>query len=274
MSATPGRAEPTVYGSDANVPLRDVVSAFAAVPGDGRLCGPGVRSVDSDPVGHFQGMGVYRDRWVILTHSTALYSAGWFAVWDMRTGKATSYPISTPGHMRHPGGLQVIGDYLVAGIEPTAQLSLPALVRIYDLRDIERAGPRLVPQPQIEVAGRSAAAVGITKVGGRHMLAVYGSDPCGEIYFYWSNGRPLGDPELTFRTGDPVLHFRADVHGHRTGYDNLALLTSAAGELFLLGLRGDKAGSLAVKDTADLWRIDPSGGKAELAVTSGHRTSG
>ncbi|MBM7774743.1 hypothetical protein JOD54_004947 [Actinokineospora baliensis] len=264
------------FGHGGNPPLVDVAAAFATVPGRGKVCGADRPLVDSDPIGHYQGMGVYRDRWVVLTHSTRLWDAGWFTVWDSASGGVTVHPIPTPDGMKHPGGLQVIGDYLVLGVEPTAEDALPSLVCFYDLRDIERGGPKPLPRPRITSAWRSAAAVGIARLGDRHVLAVHGSDPCGKTYFYWSDGRPLGDPDLTFDTEEPILGFRAEVNGKRTGYDNLALLTSTAGELFMVGLRGDTNPRLHTDDHADLWRIDvdPRGPKAELVATREFTTEG
>ncbi|GAA2998230.1 hypothetical protein [Actinokineospora diospyrosa] len=273
MAATRGSS--LEVGRGGNTPLVDVVAAFTAVPARGKSCVADRPVVDSDPIGHYQGMGVYRDRWVILTHSTLIWDAGWFTVWDRETGEVAVHPIPTPGGMRHPGGLQVIGDYLVLGVEPTAEVSLPSLVRFYDLRDIERSGPTPLPEPQVTVPGRSAAAVGIAQLGDQHVLAVYGSDPCGKTYFYRSNGRPLGDPALTFDTEFPIVEFRADVDGTKTGYDNIALLTSIAGELYMIGLRGVMH-CVDMEDHADLWHIhvDPRAPEAEFVATREFTTEG
>jgi hypothetical protein len=252
-----------VLGSDENPLLLNVPEAFAAIPSSGHVSKKSFTGPD-DLISHIQGMAVYKHRYIIMTHD-AEDGPGYFYVYDLHSGKTHKEDVRTPKGNHHPAGVQILGDYLVVGVEPSADKDHPSWIYFYDLTglDDKNLGPRRLPHPQIEQPGKGAAAVGLAKVAGSYVLAVYGSTPGGLINFYGSNGKRLGDPDLVFDT-TPIFSFRAhDTKGKGVGFDNLALLTDRNQALYLIGLRGDDHDS-TISDYGDLWSVDLSHKSARL----------
>lgn len=249
-------------GNDQNPPLQDVAAAFAKLPTKGYVRKLPIATADN-LIGHVQGMALYQRRWVILTHDTVT-GPGYFFVYDLRTGSHRTFPIRTPEGSRHPGGIQILGDYLVVGVEPSASVGVPSWVYFYDLTNIATRGPVLLPAPQIKNTTRGVACVGLTKISNFYLLATY-SD--GVVSFYQSNDKRLGDPALKFNT-NPLFSFRPSANGKNVGYDNMGFVIDQRQNPYLIGLRGDEYENVIV-DYGELWAIDPHARSARL-VSSTH----
>jgi len=163
--------------------------------------------------------------------------------------------------LRHPGGMQLIGDYLVVGVEDNQQ-RLRSQVQFLDVSDPNK--PKVVKHLTILRQGKqpgdkTAGAVGIVKRANDHLLVVANWDSrC--LDFYRTNGKPLQDKRCRFR----LLKRWSAKQAVRTGwkpdrrwgkYQSINLLREKeSGRIFLVGFNT----AFPSRDFADLFVVDAS----------------
>jgi hypothetical protein len=191
---------------------------------------------------HVQGIARHGD-YYYLTHNNKGYSKGFLLVMDSERMIAE---LDTPTeHYNHPGGIQIIGDFLTMSLENSDASS--SFVRFYSLQDPKR--PELL-STMIVRQNKGCGAVGITSYtrggAGYYLVAAYDN---GKTDFYESNGKRLGDPELAFHeVGSDSLK--------NTGFSELCLVTQADGQIYGVGfwVQGDAS----YEDHCTLLSYDPS----------------
>lgn len=203
----------------------------------------------------------YRD-WFLLPRHRALEARGQMDIADRDRDREARVVTLPEDGLNHPGGGQVIGDYLALSLEGTA--GRHGCVRFYDLAALTDTTEPTLLDLRVDVE-RAVNAVGITDVGsgaGRHyVLAVYGE---GEVSVYESNPLPLVDPRcrFTFRfscrtTGEPAP-------------DHISLLTDVHGDVWLLGLGSHesaeptKSSPIRFEDWVTLYKLDLPGRRMAL----------
>jgi len=164
--------------------------------------------------------------------------------------------IDLPSGYNHPGGMQIIGDYLFVAAEGSGK----SAVFMYDLTPVYMYDdPPGKPVTLISLSeGGAASAVGITDIpcnatgGIRYVLAInnHGSQT---VSLYLSNvGVSLSAANSsTFVRVNTNIKFK-----NESSYDGMALLGAADGSVWLMGFRANYTGSYA--DFADLYNIGRS----------------
>ncbi len=162
----------------------------------------------------------------------------------------------------HAGGIQVIGDVLVVGVEE----GNGSKVVFYDVKNPEM--PVRLPQevlrgpgsglPLIAGPNLSAGATGIAKrPDGRYVLLVarYNSNI---IDFYLSGTTNLRSPNFLYLSTWQERELLAEQGMDREfgNYQNINLVQQCNGDLFLVGLHKNTAIMVAGEDWADLFRLD------------------
>lgn len=156
--------------------------------------------------------------------------------------------------LKHYGGCQQIGDYLVVGIESTSSQPNESYVCFYDISNNTEVRNLRITRPSSK-----AGAVGITNYYSdgqeRYCMAVYDNGPL-DIYLA---DKPLYDAQCSF--GSPVYHFNMDdIAGYRE-YSELCMLTGADNNLYLMGFRSVQRG-LTYVDYIDLYSLNLTGSTA------------
>lgn len=228
--------------------LANVETAFRAVPDTGALV------KYSAPTGfhfwldhHFQGMSRYRD-FDIFTHDGD--TQGWIALASRRKQSLYVDLINVPntGGRNHPGGCQVIGDYMVMGLEHYDGKSSKGAVLFYWLGCMTGTNaPRLLPPGIFPTGGAGAAAITDIDIGGdrRYLVAVYDD---GAVQLFLSNGFMLDNAQCAFTSLLQVPQ-RLDPWGA----DNIALVTSQNNVPYLIALTGNDLGT---ENIAVLYSVD------------------
>ena len=158
--------------------------------------------------------------------------------------------------LRHAGGIQLLGNLLVVGLEDNQQKTRSE-IQFWNVAKPEQ--PVQLKHLTIRRSGvpkdKTAGAVGIVKREKDHLLAVANWDSRA-IDFYASNGKPLDDPNCRFEL---EVRWRAasaekenwqpdKVYGK---YQALNLIADAEQNLFLIGPH-----TASGKDFLDLFAID------------------
>jgi len=236
------------YVGSWNVRLANVELAFHAVPDTGALVKYSAPSgFHFWPDHHFQGMSRYRD-FDIFTHDGN--TQGWLALASRRKQSLFADLINVPnaGGRNHPGGCQVIGDYLALGLEHYDGKSSNGIVLFYWLGCMTGKDAPLLLLPRISCAG-GAGAVAITDIGSdadrRYLVAVYDD---GAVQLYLSNGFMLDNTQCAFESLLSVPQ-RLDPWGA----DNIALVTDKNNVPYLIALTGNDPGT---ENMAILYSID------------------
>ncbi|WP_310409965.1 hypothetical protein, partial [Chamaesiphon sp. OTE_8_metabat_110] len=195
---------------------------------------------------HVQGVARYGN-YLLLSHNNKGYSHGFIIVLNVESMKMV-HKICTPDeHYNHPGGMQVIGDYLMVPVENSSYSQ--SLIHFYDLSMMTDSEP-----PKNETFGITrefdgAGAAGITNYTDSeteyYLLAAYNN---GAIDFYKSNGNPISnDP------GFQEILFSATISCET--YDSICLLTDVNQQIYMIGFRTYNLGG-SNEDYADLYEID------------------
>jgi len=198
--------------------------------------------------GHLQGIQYYTNgttEYVIVTGSSD--SSAYYAMVDIAAKKVVRYNIVGRNPMDHAGGFQVIGDYLVVGVEDNFDKSTSQIL----FYDISQPGVSdLAPVHTIERGGefktKTAGAVGITHFDTQHLLAVATWD-ANTIDFYWSNTKRLGDPDCKFeliQTWTPTKGEKDEwTDKWWRSYQNINLFTGADGKMYMFAFYKNKDGN-------------------------------
>lgn len=141
--------------------LSDVRSAFHRLPIDGTQCNLEGFPGSYDPsVNHIQGYSLYNNKnnfpYVILTHSVSTAPYAHIVAGPKQGDEKWGFKTYLEG-WRHPGGIQVIGDYVFVPSEHESS----AHVALYDLRTLAVGELRRVERFDLSV-NHKAGALGIT----------------------------------------------------------------------------------------------------------------
>jgi len=101
--------------------------------------------------------------------------------------------------LRHPGGFQIIGDFLIVGVEDDHE-KMRSQIQFWDLSNPFQPilnAPLTVFRHSKTIKEKTAGALGICKRKSDHLLAV-GNWHSATVDFYRSNGYPLNDNRCRF----------------------------------------------------------------------------
>ncbi len=193
--------------------------------------------------GHFQGIQqamIQGERFAIISGSSDSDSYFVLASIEGSAGRLVALKRLLPRPFKHAGGFQVIGDYLVVGIENN---DAKGSSKIWILELSQLLGPG-TPKPTVEIERRgaykraTAGAVGIAKARGRHFLFVATWDSA-TIDIYESNGKALHDPNFAFKLREIWQADKADKSSwfdrHYAAYQSINLVVDRNGRVFMVG---------------------------------------
>jgi hypothetical protein len=234
-------------GRWSSIHLAEVLKAYINVPDNyNRFTYTGYRPPISETLTHIQGMAQYKN-YYIMTHDV-IQGNSLIYIFN-RTTKKQVHKLEAPhGDYHHPGGCQIIGDYLAIEIEKGDE----SYVLFYWLGTLtDTSSPILMPA-KIKTEGKTGAnCIGISDVktrNGREYVIIVRSNEGMTVYR--SNGLYLDDPELEF-----IRDFNGSFRkGESTGADSINLVTQQDGELFALVFAGNEKDWQS--DYFDLYRID------------------
>ncbi len=227
--------------------VSNVMEAFNAVPTHGTSIGIDRTGVVLPKGQHFQGIqrmlgapsGKHGARMPLLVITSSSDQQGYLVMCELSeneaVGRAFTPVIMGNSPLRHTGGCQAVGNYLVAGLEDN-QTNQVSEVQFWDFNrfptkitpmTLSRSGP-----PKVSTAG----AVGMSSLGNGAVLAV-GTFDSATIDFYRSDGDPFNGSPLTLRfTWESTLADRSSWLDQKYGsYQNLNLITEAGGQLYMVG---------------------------------------
>ncbi len=149
----------------------------------------------------------------------------------------------------HVGGMQIIGDILVAAVEVAGACEAPLSCSVVALLDIAEPESPVVLHIQSFSHKNGANAIVRLPNDGRYLLLVSGSGMQESVLGYLSNVTDLRDPNLQFDS-----FYEATTPPEWHGYEHISALKQCDGELFLVGTWNTflKAGD----DLAELWELD------------------
>ncbi|MGK5557364.1 sialidase family protein [Actinomadura kijaniata] len=206
-------------------PVRGVPDALARIRETGEYRVTLFDNFTSSVPNHLQSMARYRDRYV-LPRSAPAGRPGWVHLTPLDLEGPLPYSFPMPENdLDHPGGCQVLGDYLVLAAENADR----GVVLCYDLRPTASGALPIQVGAPIKAPKRAGAA-GLTTIGTgadrRYLLGIYDD---GEVTFLESTRAPLWSPDCRF-----TERFRAGTGS--PGPDSMALLTDTSGAVHLLSL--------------------------------------
>lgn len=249
--------------------MADVQAAFHSLPADGTLCNLEGFPGSYDPtVNHIQGYSLYNSSggfpYVILTHSvsTAPYAhivAG-PKLGDEKWGFKTYLR-----DWRHPGGIQVIGDYVLVPSEHDSS----AHIALYDLRTLAVEELRRVEQFDLAV-DHKVGALGITSyrdAGGTEYYVLVAAHLDNENSVYHIYRAPAADGiEAADFTEVGAFPYDKDFQG-------FGLITEeGTNHIYMIGLWSPSEGA-TFADYAYLYRLDTDTWTIGEALDSIHMVS-
>jgi len=251
---------------DGNIKIKDVLSAFEAHDEEATVMEFTMEGWSIPSGGHLQGIQrTYTRRPCFIISGSSDHEAYFIVVgktvdgYEIIQKKTISYD-----PYRHAGGIQIIGDYLVVGVEDNSKKN-KSRVCFFHIRNPEKPmGDPIITIPREgEEKLATAGAVAIVKRPADHLLMV-GSWDSDTLDFYKSNGIALGKPgcEFTFwQTWNKDDACRDDWSDHAWGnYQNLNLISDRNDCLFLIGYYCDEKQG----DYADLYSLDLSNPVPEM----------
>jgi hypothetical protein len=258
--------------TDANLQLDDPVIAFEKIPEVFRTAAF-LRGTAAFPNGgHFQGIQSYFDatqnrRICFLSHDsgerayfiTVAIDTQPNGIGEIRHLQYLPSDDRLPP-LRHPGGMQLIGNYLIVGVEDNQQ-KCRSQIQFWDVSD--PFAPKLrepltvireSPTPKVKTAG----AVGIVKRADDHLLMVANWD-AKTLDFYASNGLPLSNDDCRFHL---AMNWESDLavrdlwipDSNWGSYQATNLICDRDFNIFLLGYYTDGTAANVI----DLFAVDPS----------------
>ena len=256
---------------DANPQLNDPVRAFENIPMLGRKIEFRRRNTDLPGGGHFQGVQSYfapslnkqicflsRDSDSKAYFITVAFDPGPQSCGEIRHVQYLPSDGKQPP-LRHPGGMQLIGRYLVIGVEDN-QNKRRSQVQFWDVSDPfapKQRTPLTVIRESATPKDKTAGAVGIVRCARNHLLVVANWD-AKALDFYVSNGLPLDDDacRFTFRvrwTNDEANKAPWKPNGHWGNYQGVNLVCDRDFKVYLFGFC-----TTTGEDCMDLFSVDLS----------------
>ncbi len=237
-----------------NPKLQNVPTAFNNISHQGKL--RTLRGVlpgdDNDVVDliatHVQGIAHTQDYVFLSYNRIRIAPTGLLAVVSKKTGWVVHwmYTPEETDNYPHPGGMQIIGDYLMVPVENGAHNQ--SYIHFYDLSSMtDKTPPTQLPYSLRRHNGSGGAGITNYTSGGveYYLLAAYDN---GKLYFYRSNGMTLAEDGIAFS-----LLFTTEVS--QGGYSAVCLLTDKNNGLYMVGFWTENPESAPV-DYVDLYSID------------------
>jgi hypothetical protein len=259
------------HPTDANPQLADPLHAFENIPVKAR--GITLRRGDTKfpDGGHFQGIQSYFDSslnqqiYFVSRNSgekgfffTAAFDAGPRSAGEIRRLQYLPSDDRQPP-LRHAGGMQLTGRYLVVGVEDN-QVKRRSQIQFWDVSDPfapKLRTPLTVIREGATPKDKTAGAVGIVNRANDHLLVVANWD-ARALDFYASNGRPLSDDAcrfaLTVRWNRDTANRLAWKPDRNWGsYQSINLVSDRDTNLFMLGFHTADG-----RNVIDFFSVDPS----------------
>lgn len=200
--------------------------------------------------GHLQGVQYYTNgttEFVIVSGSSD--SSSYYAMIDIADSvqKVVRYHEMMETPYDHAGGFQVIGDFLVIGVEDNLDKNTSKIL-FYNISNpgVSDVEPVITINRDGEFKTKTAGAVGITFFDTQHLLAVATWD-ANTIDFYWSNAKPLYDPACKFeliQTWTPNKGEKDEwIDKWWRSYQGINLFTGADGKMYMLAFFRSKDGN-------------------------------
>lgn len=257
--------------TDANPQLADPLRAFENIPVKARALTLRRGDTKFPDGGHFQGIQSYFDSslnqqiYFVSRNSgakgyffTAAFDAGPRSTGEIRRLQYLPSDDRQPP-LRHAGGMQLTGRYLVVGVEDN-QIKRRSQIQFWDVSDPfapKLRTPLTVLREGAIPKDKTAGAVGLVKRANDHLLVVANWD-AKALDFYASNGRPLSDDACRFAL---IVRWNRDAANRREwkpdrnwgSYQSINLVSDRDANLFLLGFHTADG-----KNVIDFFSIDPS----------------
>jgi len=273
--------------SSHNTPVRNPKQIFDSLNGNGKELDmkgndslpddfqrPNLLSSKSQWHCHTQGFGVYGSKLIASHNGNKNRQFGYFVVSESGNVLGHHYDAyyETPGDNRkfnHTGGLQIIGDYLVMGIETSDYQN--SIVALYDLKEINpscgesHAAPRFVRLLR-GVQDSNCLSVSISdfkiRQGGNdlnYFLMITHEDSGSEgsrFSFYIAQGDDLATANF---------HLKFTHKGGLKDYQGMSLLTEDIGEshdyanFYIVAPFTTDVAGIPTHDYCDLWKLKLSG---------------
>jgi hypothetical protein len=184
----------------------------------------------------------------------------------MLSGRAYSPVTMAMSPLKHAGGCQVFGQYLVAGVEDNDS-NQESEVQFWDFRRFPtQLVPMTIPRSGKEKVS-TAGAVGLSSYEKGTALAV-ATFNAATIDFYVSEADPFGGSPFNLRF--TWVESEADKTGwidqNFGAYQSVNLITQTDGQLFMVGLH--RAGDY---DFMDLYGVNLAGGAASALTKLGKK---
>lgn len=270
----------TYSTKEENAVVQNPMLAWARISNTGRAGSWKKESIVFPGGGHLQGIqrgAVNGKAYLVMSGSTDTES--YFVTLPFNVGQSeslagqvaekTHYTKVADAPLRHAGGIQLIGDVLVIGVEDNKTKST-STVFFYDLSD-----PSLPEKLAVEMFRKgeeyvsTAGAVGIVKTMGKHILAV-ASWNAATIDLYVSNGVSLFDAgcqfELLCTWKEESARRESWLDKNWGHYQGVNLLADIAGNLYLVGFN-----DLKTDDWMDLYVLDMNARPDEMVVKIGKK---
>lgn len=242
---------PAPLVSDVNPAVTNFAEAFKNINKNGTK-----ENLSGEPLpgnmaeSHVQGCMGYKGM-RIASHNNKGYSKGMYML--LRSG-AWKEVESHDADYNHPGGMQRIGDYLLAAVETSGHDK--SIIRMYELKDTYATLTLPLSSSFILKRSGGAAAVGIIKYKDvsdskeRFLLCVYSGTHCD--FYAAPADRPL--PQIIF---DPEKIYVYSLSG-KPGYAAIGLVAEKAEKeghnLYLIGLRSE-GGDTPKDDYAEAHKV-------------------
>ena len=267
--------ENTLNINDRCIKVKEVESFFKQMTEKETCYYSGLHTFDS--VAHIQGCELYtakgyspifivsRNCSLLATERSGdiylLYYEGTYHKGSYKRIK-TINPKDSQKPYEHPGGMQIIGDYLVCANE-TADYK-DSYIQIYQIEPstIDKA-PNLKDVKVIDRKGEGAGMVGISNYtdnsGAERYVMVIG---CGNSLKVYLSDEAKSLPECTF-----TKHFSTRVSDVLSGYDTTAfqclnLITDVNNNIYMIGFQS--VGTVSYDDNAVLCKLDLANKKINL----------
>jgi hypothetical protein len=258
--------------NDANPTVANPVTAFAAIPRQARKIEFRTGSKLFPEGGHWQGIQSYYDNHLgkqVFFISRDSDTEAYFLVGAFPPGPKSFGEIhhvqflpsdGKQPRLRHAGGIQLIGDYLVIGLEDD-QEKRRSQIQFWDVSDPFNPGYRdllTITREGSEPKKKTAGAVGIVQRQHDHLLVVANWD-AADLDFYTSNGKRLGDDKCRFSfrftwSSDTANKGVWEPDRNWGKYQSVNLIADSDHNIFLLGFNTNAHN----KDFVDLFALDLS----------------
>lgn len=249
--------------------LSNVQDSFASLPIQGTQVNLSGFPGSYDPiVNHIQGYAQYettdQESYVILTHSVGTADYGHIVIGPKDDNEKLGYKTYLK-NWQHPGGIQIIGDYLIVPNEQETS----AAIAMYDLRALAVGELRRVESFDLQV-NHKVGALGITSYENEHgdiyyVLVAAHLDGANSVYHVYQAPAEGGIESAVFQQ---VGSFALD-----KDFQGFGLVTeSSTNRIYMIGLWSTTEGA-SYADYAYLYELDTDTWSISQELSSHHLVS-